>query len=77
MKILFEPHGMLAGFDLWRHENLILSPPIAQPKEIYLATPALLVLPGQRRPERSVVPKCSRRGTWNTANTCWVERCRL
>ena len=35
--------GMLAGFDLRRHENLMMSPPMAQPKEIYLATRALLV----------------------------------
>lgn len=35
--------GMLAGFDLRRHENLMMSPPFAQPKEIYAATRALLV----------------------------------
>jgi glycosyltransferase involved in cell wall biosynthesis len=35
--------GMLAGFDLRRHENLMMSPPMAQPKEIYLATRTLLV----------------------------------
>lgn len=35
--------GLLGGFDLRRHENLLLSPPLAQPKEIYLPTRALLV----------------------------------
>jgi glycosyltransferase involved in cell wall biosynthesis len=35
--------GMLAGFDLQRHENLMMSPPLEQPKEIYAATRALLV----------------------------------
>jgi glycosyltransferase involved in cell wall biosynthesis len=34
--------GMAGGFDLRRHENLMMSPPLAQPKEIYLATRALL-----------------------------------
>jgi glycosyltransferase involved in cell wall biosynthesis len=34
--------GMLAGYDLRRHENLMMSPALAQPKEIYLATRALL-----------------------------------
>jgi glycosyltransferase involved in cell wall biosynthesis len=34
--------GMLAGYDLRRHENLMMSPPLEQPKEIYLATRALL-----------------------------------
>jgi glycosyltransferase involved in cell wall biosynthesis len=34
--------GMMAGFDLRRHENLMMSPPMGQPKEIYLATRALL-----------------------------------
>jgi glycosyltransferase involved in cell wall biosynthesis len=34
--------GMLGGFDLRRHENLMMSPPMPQPKEIYLATRALL-----------------------------------
>jgi glycosyltransferase involved in cell wall biosynthesis len=35
--------GLMGGFDLRRHENLILSPPMGQPKEIYLATRAMLV----------------------------------
>lgn len=35
--------GLMGGFDLRRHENLIMSPPFAQPKEIYLATRAVLV----------------------------------
>lgn len=35
--------GLLGGFDLRRHENLILSPPMGRPKEIYLATRAMLV----------------------------------
>ena len=35
--------GMAGGFDLRRHENVMMSPPLAQPKEIYLATRALLV----------------------------------
>lgn len=35
--------GMAGGFDLRRHENLMLSPPMAQPKEIYLATRCVLV----------------------------------
>lgn len=35
--------GMLAGFDLRRHENIMLSPSMGQPKDIYLATRALLV----------------------------------
>lgn len=35
--------GLTGGFDLRRHGNLMLSPPLAQPKEIYLATRALLV----------------------------------
>lgn len=34
--------GMLAGFDLRRHENLMMSPPLEQPKEIYTATRVLL-----------------------------------
>ena len=34
--------GMAGGFDLRRHENLMLSPPVGQPKEIYTATRALL-----------------------------------
>jgi glycosyltransferase involved in cell wall biosynthesis len=34
--------GMLGGFDLRRHENLMLSPPVAQPKEIYVPTRVLL-----------------------------------
>jgi glycosyltransferase involved in cell wall biosynthesis len=34
--------GMLGGFDLRRHENLMLSPPMAQPKEIYVPTRVLL-----------------------------------
>jgi glycosyltransferase involved in cell wall biosynthesis len=35
--------GMLAGFDLRRHENLMMSPSMAQPKEIYAATRTLVV----------------------------------
>ncbi len=34
--------GMLGGFDLRRHENLMMSPPMAQPKEIYVPTRVLL-----------------------------------
>jgi glycosyltransferase involved in cell wall biosynthesis len=34
--------GMLGGFDLRRHENLMLSSPLAQPKEIYVPTRVLL-----------------------------------
>lgn len=34
--------GLAGGFDLRRHENLMISPALAQPKEIYLATRALL-----------------------------------
>ncbi len=34
--------GLAGGFDLRRHDNLIMSPALAQPKEIYLATRALL-----------------------------------
>lgn len=34
--------GLIGGFDLRRHENLTMSPPLAQPKEIYLATRAIL-----------------------------------
>lgn len=34
--------GLLGGFDLRRHENLIMTPPLAQPKEIYLAARAIL-----------------------------------
>lgn len=34
--------GMAGGFDLRRHENLMMSPALAQPKEIYVATRALL-----------------------------------
>jgi glycosyltransferase involved in cell wall biosynthesis len=34
--------GLKGGFDLRRHENLIMSPPLGQPKEIYLATRAVL-----------------------------------
>lgn len=34
--------GLAGGFDLRRHENLMLSPPMAQPKEIYVPTRALL-----------------------------------
>jgi glycosyltransferase involved in cell wall biosynthesis len=35
--------GLAAGFDLRRHENLLLSPPVPQPKEIYAATRVLIV----------------------------------
>jgi glycosyltransferase involved in cell wall biosynthesis len=35
--------GLAGGFDLRRHENLMLSPPVVQPKEIYAATRTLLV----------------------------------
>jgi glycosyltransferase involved in cell wall biosynthesis len=35
--------GLLGGFDLRRHENLMMSPALAQPKEIYAATRVLLV----------------------------------
>ena len=34
--------GLVGGFDLRRHENLMMSPPLGQPKEIYVATRALL-----------------------------------
>lgn len=34
--------GLAGGFDLRRHENLMMSPTLAQPREIYLATRALL-----------------------------------
>ena len=34
--------GLAGGFDLRRHENLMLSPPLTQPKEIYAATRVLL-----------------------------------
>jgi glycosyltransferase involved in cell wall biosynthesis len=34
--------GLAGGFDLRRHQNLMLSPPFAQPKEIYAATRVLL-----------------------------------
>jgi glycosyltransferase involved in cell wall biosynthesis len=35
--------GLLGGFDLRRHENLMMSPALAQPKDIFTATRALLV----------------------------------
>jgi glycosyltransferase involved in cell wall biosynthesis len=34
--------GLAAGFDLRRHENLMMSPPLAQPRDIYEATRVLL-----------------------------------
>jgi glycosyltransferase involved in cell wall biosynthesis len=34
--------GLAAGFDLRRRENLMFSPPLSQPKEIYAATRVLL-----------------------------------
>lgn len=34
--------GLAGGFDLRRHENLMMSPALAQPKEIYVATRVLL-----------------------------------
>jgi glycosyltransferase involved in cell wall biosynthesis len=34
--------ALSAGFDLRRHENVMMSPALAQPKEIYVATRALL-----------------------------------
>lgn len=34
--------GLAAGFDLRRHENIMTSPPMGQPKEIFTATRALL-----------------------------------
>lgn len=34
--------GMMAGFDLRRHENIMLSPALGQPKDIFIATRALL-----------------------------------
>lgn len=35
--------GLAGGFDLRRHENLMLSPALAQPKEIYVPAKSLLV----------------------------------
>lgn len=35
--------GLIGGFDLRRHENLTLSPALAQPKEVYVPTRVLLV----------------------------------
>jgi glycosyltransferase involved in cell wall biosynthesis len=35
--------GLAAGFDLRRHENLMFSPSVAQPRDIYAATRVLLV----------------------------------
>jgi glycosyltransferase involved in cell wall biosynthesis len=35
--------GLSAGFDLRRHENLMLSPPVPKPAEIYAATRTLIV----------------------------------
>jgi len=35
--------GMMGGFDLQRHENVMMAPPMGQPKEIFVATRALLV----------------------------------
>ncbi len=34
--------GLIGGFDLRLHDNLMMSPPLAQPKEIYAATRTLL-----------------------------------
>ena len=34
--------GLSAGYDLRRHENVMMSPVLAQPKEIYVATRVLL-----------------------------------
>ena len=34
--------GLVGGFDLRRHENLMFSPAMAQPKEIYVPTKTLL-----------------------------------
>ncbi|HLW75991.1 MAG TPA: glycosyltransferase, partial [Bryobacteraceae bacterium] len=34
--------GLMGGFDLRRHENLTLSPALAQPKEVYVPTRVLL-----------------------------------
>jgi glycosyltransferase involved in cell wall biosynthesis len=34
--------GLMGGFDLRRHQNLMLSPALAQPKEIYVPTKVLL-----------------------------------
>jgi glycosyltransferase involved in cell wall biosynthesis len=34
---------LAGGFDLRRHENLMLAPPVAQPKEIYVPTRTLVV----------------------------------
>jgi glycosyltransferase involved in cell wall biosynthesis len=35
--------GLAGGFDLRRHENLMFSPPVSRPKEIYAATRVLIV----------------------------------
>jgi glycosyltransferase involved in cell wall biosynthesis len=35
--------GLAGGFDLRRHQNLMMSPPLSQPKEIYAGTRVLLV----------------------------------
>jgi glycosyltransferase involved in cell wall biosynthesis len=35
--------GLAGGFDLRRHQNVMMSPPLSQPKEIYAATRVLLV----------------------------------
>jgi glycosyltransferase involved in cell wall biosynthesis len=35
--------GLAGGFDLRRHQSVMMSPPLSQPKEIYAATRVLLV----------------------------------
>ncbi len=69
--------GLAGGFDLRRHENLMLSPPMAQPKEIYAATrtlivPSLLQEPGGRVAAEALLngipPLVSDRG--GLAETC-------
>jgi glycosyltransferase involved in cell wall biosynthesis len=49
--------GLSGGFDLRRHENLMMSPALAQPKEIYLATRALLVPSLWHEPAGRVAPE--------------------
>ncbi len=55
--------GLNAGFDLRRHDNLMMAPPLAQPKEIYAGTRALLAPSLWQEPAGRVAAEALLNGT--------------
>ena len=53
--------GLVGGYDLRRHQNLMMSPPLSQPKEIYAATRVLPAPSLWNEPSRRVVAERSQR----------------